>query len=58
VFKHCEVAIAILDENDPNSERSFAFKRNQNASIACCCKLYKTKKQAAKQTTLEDFFFV
>jgi hypothetical protein len=42
------VAIAILDENDLNWERNFAFKRNITASLACYRELYKTKKQAIK----------
>jgi hypothetical protein len=44
VFKHWEEAIAILDENYPNWERTFALKHNLNAFLATYRECYKMKK--------------
>jgi hypothetical protein len=50
------VAIANLDENDPNWERSFAFKHNLNVSLACYHELYKTKNRLPNKPHLKFFF--
>lgn len=58
VFKCREAAIVILDENDPNWERSLALKSTLlNACLAFYRKLYKMKNQTAKQITNEKIFF-
>jgi len=52
VFQHCTVAIANLNENEPNWQRGFACKHNLNVSLACYHKFYKIKNWVTKEPML------
>ncbi|KAG8239600.1 hypothetical protein J437_LFUL018312 [Ladona fulva] len=51
-----ENGLAILDENDPNRERSSSVKRTVNNAIDCYRELYKEKRKATAQLSLEMLF--
>jgi hypothetical protein len=56
-FKHIDTAIIIIDENDPNNrERSVKVARDIQSFLACFKELYKERKNAASQLTLDHFF--
>jgi hypothetical protein len=55
-FKHIHTAISIIDENDPNRERSAKVARDIQSSLACYKELYRERKNAAYQLTLDHFF--
>jgi hypothetical protein len=46
------VAIATLNENDTNWERSFVYKHNLNVSLASYHKFYKIKNWVTKEPML------
>jgi hypothetical protein len=55
-FKHIDTAISIIDENDPNRESSAKVARDIQSSFACYEELYRERKNAAYQLTLDHFF--
>jgi hypothetical protein len=55
-FKHIDTAISIIDENDPNRERSAKVARDIQSTLACYKELYRERKNAAYQLTLDNFF--
>jgi hypothetical protein len=55
-IKHIDTAISIIDENDPNKERSAEVARDIQSSLACYKELKRERKNAAYQLTLDHFF--
>jgi hypothetical protein len=55
VFKLANEMCNLLQDNDPNMERSSAFRRGMDVILACYHELYRAKKAAVKQTTVETF---
>jgi hypothetical protein len=55
-FKHIDTAISIIDENDPNRERSAKVARDIQSALACYKEFYGERKNAAYQLTLDHFF--
>jgi hypothetical protein len=55
-FKHIDTAISIIDENDPNRERRAKAARDTQSALACYKELYRERKNAAYQLTLDHFF--
>jgi hypothetical protein len=56
VFNLANEMCNLLQDNDPNRERSSAFKREMDVILACYHELYRAKKAADKQTALDAFF--
>jgi hypothetical protein len=44
-FKHTDTAISIIDENDPNRERSVKVARDIQSALACYKELYRERKK-------------
>ncbi|XP_036407883.1 tigger transposable element-derived protein 1-like [Megalops cyprinoides] len=57
-FKHFEAGMALLEENDPNFERSSTANEIIRSGYACYREIYREKKKAAVQTSLEMLFRV
>ena len=54
-FQHTDNAIKIIEENDPNTDRSAKVSREIQNSLACYKELYRERKNAARQTSLDHF---
>jgi hypothetical protein len=56
VFKLANKMCNLLQDNDPNMERSSAFKRGMDVILACYHELYRAKEAAVKETKLDTLF--
>jgi hypothetical protein len=49
-------ALAIFDEEDPNTERSSKVKRDVLASVRCYAEILKERKMKVSQRSLDSYF--
>jgi hypothetical protein len=54
-FKHTDIAIRIIEENDPNETISTKVAREIQNPLACYKEIYREKKNAAHQLSLNCF---
>jgi hypothetical protein len=55
-FKHTDIAIGIIDENDASRESSDKVARGIESALACYKELYRKRQKAARQLSLRHFF--
>jgi predicted ATP-dependent endonuclease of OLD family len=55
-FKHIDIAIGIIGDNDANRERSAKVARGIESALACYKELYREMQKAACQLSLHHFF--